>query len=106
MIVLIDANKIMVEINELRSDIESMAELVSIRHTVDTNDSFYEKEQDFFDENMPIYQGLVAKYYNVLINSKFRTKLEEKWGIQLFNMATLNIKTFSPEIVEDLQIRK
>lgn len=99
-----DANSIMVEINDLRADIESMAELVSIRHTIDTTDSFYEGEQDFIDENMPIYQGLIAKYYDVLIHSKFRTELEEKWGTQLFNMATLNIKTFSPEIIEDLQL--
>lgn len=99
-----DANIIMVEINELRSDIESMAELVTIRHTVDTTNSFYEKEQDFFDENMPIYEGLVALYYDDLINSKFRSKLEEKWGTQLFNMATLNIKTFSQDIVEDLKL--
>jgi len=99
-----DANSCMVEINDLRGDLESMAELVGIRHTVDTTDSFYEKEQDFIDENMPIYQGLVAKYYAVLINSKFRPELEGKWGNQLFNMAELSIKTFSPEIIEDLQM--
>ncbi|MCB2296460.1 M3 family oligoendopeptidase [Clostridium tagluense] len=99
-----DANSIMVKINDLRGDLESMAELVGIRHTIDTTDAFYEGEQDFIDENMPIYQGLVAKYYGALINSKFRPELEEKWGKQLFNMATLNIKTFSPEIIEDLQM--
>ncbi|MBU3143411.1 M3 family oligoendopeptidase [Clostridium sp. CF012] len=99
-----EANSIMVEINELRGDIESMSELVGIRHTIDTTDTFYEGEQDFIDENMPIYQGLIAKYYDALINSQFRPKLEEKWGNQLFNMATLNIKTFSPEIIEDLQM--
>ncbi|MCB2310744.1 M3 family oligoendopeptidase [Clostridium tagluense] len=99
-----DANSIMVKINDLRGDLESMAELVGIRHTIDTTDAFYEGEQDFIDENMPIYQGLVAKYYGALINSKFRPELEEKWGKQLFNMAALNIKTFSPEIIEDLQM--
>lgn len=99
-----DANSIMVTINDLRGDIESMSELVGIRHTIDTTDAFYEGEQDFIDENMPIYQGLIAKYYDALINSKFRTELEEKWGNQLFNMAALNIKTFSPEIIEDLQM--
>ncbi|MBU3128252.1 M3 family oligoendopeptidase [Clostridium tagluense] len=99
-----DANSIMIKINDLRGDLESMAELVGIRHTIDTTDAFYEGEQDFIDENMPIYQGLVAKYYGSLINSKFRPELEEKWGKQLFNMATLNIKTFSPEIIEDLQM--
>lgn len=99
-----NANSIMVEINILRGDIESMAELVNIRHTIDTTDSYYEGENDFIDENMPIYQGLIAKYYEVLINSKLRPKLEEKWGVQLFNIANLNIKTFSPEIIGDLQI--
>lgn len=99
-----DANSIIVEINEQRGNLESMAELVSIRHTIDTNDTFYEGEQDFIDENMPIYQGLIAKYYDVLINSKFRDELEKKWGNQLFNIAALNIKTFSPEIIGDLQI--
>ncbi len=99
-----DANSIMVEINDLRGNMESMAEIVGIRHTIDTTDSFYEGEQDFIDENMPIYQGLIAKYYEAIINSKFREELEKKWGKQIFNIATLNIKTFSPEIIEDLQI--
>ncbi|SHH43676.1 M3 family oligoendopeptidase [Clostridium grantii] len=98
------ANSIMEEINTLRTEMESMAELVAIRHTIDTEDDFYEKEQDFIDENMPIYQGLITKYYEALINSKFKDELKEKWGNQLFSIAALNIKTFSPEIIEDLQI--
>jgi M3 family oligoendopeptidase len=98
------ANLIMVEINELRSDIESMAELVTIRHSVNTTDNFYEIEQDFIDENMPIYQGLITKYYEALIKSKFKDELEEQWGSQIFKMATLQIKTFSPQIIEDLQL--
>ncbi len=97
-------NSIMEEINDLRNEFESMMELVGIRHTVDTTDAFYEKEQDFIDENFPVYKGLISKYYEALINSKFRTELEEKWGKQLFNMATLEIETFSPEIIEDLQL--
>jgi M3 family oligoendopeptidase len=98
------ANLIMVEINELRSDIESMAELVTIRHSVDTTNNFYEIEQDFIDENMPIYQGLITKYYEALIKSKFKDELEEQWGSQIFKMAILQIKTFSPQIIEDLQL--
>ncbi|MDF2674174.1 MAG: oligoendopeptidase [Clostridiales bacterium] len=96
-------DKIMVEINQLRSEIESMRTIVSIRHTIDTTDEFYEKEQDYFDEVTPIYEGVISKYYNSLVNSKYRIELEAKWGKQLFRIAELTLKTFSPEIIEDLQ---
>ncbi len=96
-------NELMVSINELRSDFESMEQLVLIRHTVDTNDPFYEEEQTFFDEGTPIYQGMISQYYRSLINSKFREALELKWGKQLFVKADLTLKTFAPEIIEDLQ---
>lgn len=96
-------DSIMIEINKLRSKVDSMGTIVSIRHTINTADEFYEKEQDYFDEINPIYEGLVSKYYDSLVNSKFRMELEGKWGKQLFKIAELTLKTFSPEIIEDLQ---
>lgn len=97
-------NQIMVEINQLRDNFESMFELVQIRHSVDTTDDIYEKEQDFFDENSPVYEGLVSEFYHALVNSTFRQELEAKWGKQLFRIAELTLKTFKPEIIEDLQV--
>jgi len=96
-------DKLMVAINELRSEFETMEQLVVIRHTVDTNDPFYEGEQTYFDEVTPIYQGLISRYYQSLVNSKCRLALEEKWGKQLFTQAELTLKTFAPEIIQDLQ---
>lgn len=94
----------MVEINTLRGEFESMSQLVAIRNSVDTTDSFYEKEQEYFDETTPIYQGLISEFYQALLTSPFRKELEGKWGKQLFNIAELTLKTFKPEIVEDLQL--
>lgn len=92
------------DINSLRSEFDSMAQIVSIRHTIDTTNSFYEEEQNYFDETMPIYQGLNTEFYKALMNSKFKSQLEEKYGKQLFNIAELTLKTFKPEIIEDLQL--
>lgn len=94
----------MAEINKLRNEFESMMQIVYIRHTIDTNNEFYKEEQDFFDEVDPLYQGFVNRYYEVLTKSSYRSELEEKWGKQLFAMAELSQKTFSPEVVEDLQL--
>jgi M3 family oligoendopeptidase len=99
-----EQNKVMEQINKLRSEFDSMLNIASIRHTVDTLDEFYEKEQNYFDEVTPIYEGLISKYYKILINSKFRNELESKWGKQLFILAELSIRTFNPEIIEDLQL--
>lgn len=99
-----EQDRILGEINRLRGEFDSMMQIVSIRQTIDTNDTYYEREQEFFDENLPLYQGLVSEFYKVLVDSPFRLELEEKWGQQLFRIAELTLKTFKPEIIEDLQI--
>ncbi|MBM7871194.1 M3 family oligoendopeptidase [Clostridium pascui] len=96
-------NKIMENINKLRSEFESMAQIAEIRHTINTTDKFYEEEQDFLDTNMPLYEEVISDYYKALKSSKFKEELEAKWGIQLFDMAELSIKTFSTEVISDLQ---
>ncbi len=49
-------------------------------------------------------KGLISKYYDALVNSRFRDELEGKWDKQLFSIAEFALKTFAPEIIEDLQI--
>lgn len=96
-------NELLTKINGLRNEYETMGTLASIRHTIDTTDEYYEKENDFFDQTNPLYEGLINRYYQLLVNSGFRQTLEEKWGKQLFTLAELQLKTFSPEVIPDLQ---
>ncbi len=91
------------DINQLRTAFDTAREIASIRHTIDTTDSFYEKEQDFFDEVTPIYDGLLWKFHHALIESPFREQLEQQWGKQVFRLADMALKIHNPEIIEDLQ---
>jgi len=91
------------KINTIRNDISTMFHLCYIRHSVDTNDEYYQKEQDYIDEIAPKVEGLETKYYQTLAQSRFRKKLEEKWGKQLFALAEAQLKVFSDEVVELLQ---
>ncbi|MFD0590312.1 M3 family oligoendopeptidase [Paenibacillus sp. GCM10027627] len=93
----------MTEINKLRSEFDSMQQIASIRHSIDTNDEFYKAEQDFFDENGPVVQEYITDFYKALIKATYKTELEDKWGRQLFQLAELSLKTFSPDIIGDLQ---
>ncbi|PLR85754.1 M3 family oligoendopeptidase [Bacillus sp. V33-4] len=96
-------NDAMKEINDIRNDLGTMSNLVYIRHSIDTNDEFYKAEQDYIDEIQPELEGLVTEYYKALLDSPYRTELEQKWGSQLFALAEAQLKTFSPEIIPLLQ---
>lgn len=98
-----EQHRAMSELNQLRSNVETLYTIVSIRHSVDTNDEFYKAEQEFFDEQSPVIQEYIMEYYQELVNSKFREELEAKWGSQLFRLAEMALKTFHPSIIEDLQ---
>lgn len=98
-----EQDEAMSAINAARREVSSMLTIARIRHSIDTSDPFYKGEQDYIDEQSPIYQGLITDYYKALADSKFRPQLEAKWGRQLFATAELSQKTFNPIIVEDLK---
>jgi M3 family oligoendopeptidase len=80
-----------------------MASLVSTRHSIDTRDSFYEQEQEFFNEHIPPLQEYSQAFSKQLLESKNRAKLEEHLGTLLFDQAELQQKTFKPEVIGELQ---
>ena len=91
------------KIIKLRNHIETMQTLVSIRHSIDTNDEFYDKENEYMDEISPILFGFTNDFYRVLVNSKFKNELVEKYGKLLFDLAENTLKVFSNEIIPDAQ---
>lgn len=91
------------EIIKLKNHIETMQTLVSVRHSIDTNDEFYDKENEYMDEISPILFGFTNDFYKALVNSKFKDELIQKYGKFLFDLAENTLKTFSPEIIPDAQ---
>nr|WP_232052682.1 M3 family oligoendopeptidase [Leptotrichia hongkongensis] len=91
------------KIIKLRNHIETMQTLVSIRHSIDTNDEFYDKENEYMDEISPILFGFTNDFYKALVNSKFKNELIKKYGKLLFDLAENTLKVFSNEIIPDAQ---
>lgn len=99
-----EQNVILSNINKIRNNFDTMSTLVSIRYSVNTVDEFYAKEQEYFDEITPIFDGIINELIFALLNSKFRNELEQKWGKQVFRIGESILKTFKPEIIQDLQL--
>ena len=95
--------KIMDEVINLRNHIDTMITLVSIRHSINTADDFYDKENDYCDEISPLLYGFITDFYEALVTSKFRKELEDKYGKFLFDQAECSLKTFNEEVIPQLQ---
>ena len=77
--------------------------LVYIRHSIDTRDAFYDAEKDFWDEFLPEIEEFEQEWNEALLDSPFRKDFEKEYGELLFLKTEMEKKTFSPEIIEDLQ---
>lgn len=91
------------EINTIRNNISSMSSIANIRHTINTEDKFYDDENEYWDEISPFYQELDTNFYEILVNHSNKNNLVLEYGDQLFKLMENRLKTFSPEIIEDLQ---
>ena len=98
-----EERKLVQKFFDLEDQISTMASLVSTRHSIDTRDEFYETEQKFFNENVPHLQQYEQAFMKQLLESKNRAALEQELGSLLFDQAELAQKTFSPEIIPELQ---
>ena len=95
--------EIMDKVINLRNHIDTMTTLVSIRHSINTADDFYDKENDYCDEISPLLYGFTTDFYEALVTSKFRKELEDKYGKFLFDQAECSLKTFNEEVIPQLQ---
>jgi len=88
---------------KLAKSLYTLFALVYIRHTVDTRDEFYDKENDFVDENSPFIQKLGIDFYREMVNSPYRADVEKELGDFWFSNAELKLKGFDDKIIEELQ---
>ena len=91
------------QLNNIRKHIETMSTLASIRNSINTADEFYDKEQNYWDEQGPLYTELNSDFYKAIVNSKFKEDIKKDYSEQFYKICEYSLKSFSPEIISDLQ---
>lgn len=94
---------LMKSIRDVRNDMETNRTLVSIRHSINTNDEFYKAENTFFDENSPEYSAIVNEYYQAVVKSPFKKELSDEFGEHFLNLATVKVESFDEKTVDLLK---
>ena len=98
-----EAKKIFLEKEEAERHVDTAATLVSIRHSIDTRDEFYDAEEKFWNAAGPELQEYEQAWTMAMLESPFRKDFAAEYGELMFLKAEIALKTFSPAIIPDLQ---
>ena len=74
------------EWNKLSDDFATNATLCSVRHSIDTRDEFYEKENEYFDEVGPLFSNLAVEANKTILSSKHLEDLKKHFGPHYFEL--------------------
>lgn len=91
------------EQEKISSHFSTMANIAYVRHSINTEDEFYDKENEYYDENGPVLQEKVTDFMLALMASPYKKDVEEKHGSLMFKNLEMELKCFSPEIIPLLQ---
>ncbi|MBR4795035.1 MAG: M3 family oligoendopeptidase, partial [Lachnospiraceae bacterium] len=98
-----EAREVFIERDKWSDEVDTTSTLCYVRQSIDTRDKFYSEEKDFWDENDPKLEEYYQEWVEAMLNSPFRKDFEKEYGDLLFINAEMDKKTFSPEIIEDMQ---
>ncbi len=92
--------EVMQQINKVQIDFESACAIANVRFNLNASDTFYEQEANFYNEYFPKFSASLYPYYSALLQSRFRTELEQHFGKRLFQMAELFVQENNEKIID------
>lgn len=98
-----EAKKIFLEFDKAESEFFDMANIAYIRHTIDTSDEFYDKENEFLNEKTPELMPALLAFSNAVYDSRFKPDFVAEFGEQMFAEIELRRKSFSEKNIPLLQ---
>ena len=85
---------VMEELDAESRHLSTQYTLVYVRHTIDTTDAFYEKEQEYLNEQLPELAPFQVALSAAIADSPFRPEIEERFGKQYFTDIDLQRRSF------------
>lgn len=98
-----EAEKVFLEMEDYSAGVETAFTVAHIRHDIDTTDAFYDGEMEFIDAAAPELQEYVQNWGLALLKTPFRADFEAKYNRLMFLNTEIELKTFAPEIIPELQ---
>lgn len=98
-----EVKQCLLEEEELSSHFDTMITVMSIRHTVDTSDKFYEAEDEYFNQAYPEIMPYMQSFSMALLSSPFKKQIDEEYGEQFLKKVQLSVDSFSEKNIALMQ---
>lgn len=98
-----EAETLFLENEKLQGHVFTMSSLAQVRHSINTEDKFYDEEENYWNNAYPQIQEFNQEWTKALLDSPFKDNFAKKYGNIMFLNAEIDLKTFSPEIIPMMQ---
>ena len=98
-----EARAVFLEKEAAERHVDTLVTLASIRNSIDTRDEFYDGEMNFWNAAGPELEEYIKAWTAAMLASPFRKDFAAEYGDLMFVNAEIELKTFAPEIVPQLQ---
>ena len=98
-----EARAVFLEKEAAERHVDTLVTLASIRNSIDTRDEFYDGEMSFWNAAGPELEEYTKAWTAAMLASPFRKDFAAEYGDLMFVNAEIELKTFAPEIVPQLQ---
>lgn len=88
------------KIISIQNHIEEMYDYADIRNMRDSEDVYFKKEIDYWNEYKPKFDVLFLPFYQLIITSNYKEKLREVMPDNFFNTIEYQIRITSNDIIE------
>ncbi|MCM1261691.1 MAG: M3 family oligoendopeptidase [Butyrivibrio sp.] len=98
-----EAREAFLKMEKLSKKVITQDTLAKIHNDIDTRDEFYDEEVKFWHAAMPELQEYTQQWSLAMLKSGYRQDFANQYGDLMFTNTEMELKTFSPEIIPELQ---
>lgn len=84
-------------------ELTTASSLAYTRYTLNTFDSFYNSEKEYYDQNSPLLLEVTNSYSRAMLDSPYRAELEKRLPETLYKNYEISVKINDPRIADDLR---
>ena len=76
-----EAHAVFLEEEKLNKHVDTLAQLASVRNTIDTRDKFYSDEHEYNEQMGPVLSEKLQDFNKALVASPFRKEIEQNTAL-------------------------
>ncbi len=89
------------EVNAYFSEFYTMTGLSYIRHSLDVDDEFYGKEQDYYDENLPKLSAQMTEFHKAIVSSPHAAELDKTINPIIMQNMRASLRVMDEKIIAE-----